>query len=152
VSLAPTPVPPSTNSRAIPSSSAAQGPALPAPSSTVSTLSGWLQSGGQERINTLRTSLAAIKKAMAAFDATRARADCVRFESAVEHAMNYVPIPDDEIEHLWAAAMNAFLTGAWDCIEGMDSNNADLVTRSQFEMTEGNDQLSQVAARLGLPG
>jgi hypothetical protein len=123
-----------------------QGTPKPAPA--VAAALAWYNGGGNNHMTTLATESTVRELAVRDSKSVGLRWVCNLLQQHVQEAQAYAPYPDSEGQRWWAAALALFAQSVTDCLTGVDTNNADLLTRSWTEMTEGVQNIDKLSARL----
>jgi hypothetical protein len=115
-------------------------------------ISAWLHDGGKDRLQALSNDFNRFPNVVAKSDAAAkfaaARSTCITLQQDVEAAQAYKPIPDDQAQTAWSAALASYARAATDCIAGVDTVSVDVLNRAKDEMTAGDGSIAQAAARM----
>ncbi|NUR69218.1 MAG: hypothetical protein HOU81_00100 [Hamadaea sp.] len=108
----------------------------------------WFTKGGEKRLTALQSDFETIAKAATATDLPAVEASCGTLKSDVDAAQAYAPLPDAQAQKSWAASLDLYEKAALDCVAGADQADAQLLLKSNDEMTQGSRQLAAATARV----
>ncbi|NUO58358.1 MAG: hypothetical protein HOV78_16945 [Hamadaea sp.] len=111
-------------------------------------ISDWFTKGGDKRLTALQNDFEAIAKAATATDLPAVEASCTTLKTDVDAAQAYAPLPDARAQKAWAASLDLYEKAALDCVAGADQADAQLLLKSNDEMTQGSQELSKATARV----
>jgi hypothetical protein len=116
--------------------------------STAQAVGVWASSGGAALSGALKNDLSAVQAASGSLDLEGTTNSCQALLADVHTAQMYDPIPDDETQAHWSAALDDFEASARDCIDGVAALDPDTINRAGDETIAGGNELEQASARL----
>jgi hypothetical protein len=131
--------PPAATTPAAPRTTAAQ------PATTVVA---WYNGGGRDLMHAMSGDADDLVTATGKTDVDGVRAACESLQKHVEAAQAYDQFPDPEGQKSWAAMLASYARSATDCVGGVDTTSADLLTKAGREMADGNTAAEKLLARI----
>lgn len=107
----------------------------------------WFNGGGETRITAVSTDASTAATASSNLDTTALRAGCTALQKDVESAQAYAPIPDAQMQSAWSSALAQYARAATDCVAGVDSMDATVISRAASELGAGAKFMDQATAR-----
>ena len=108
----------------------------------------WRQDGGMTRLTAIVNDLTEMSAAATAGDFNALSDACNSLGSHVAAAQAYRPIPDDEAQRHWGAALSEWGSAAPDCSSGADSYDTAMIAQATQKMTSATAELRSSTARL----
>lgn len=93
-------------------------------------------------IDDISTATGDVSDAALASDFSGTSSACSELTDATSNALSADPIPVAAIDSHWQAALQHFDMAAQDCIDGVDSMDADLLSRASDEVGQGADEIN----------
>ncbi|MBO0822447.1 MAG: hypothetical protein J2P27_01150 [Actinobacteria bacterium] len=118
----------------------------PAPAAAAMTT--WFRGGGAYHWNNIRSALSQVSQLTRNPDLGLAHTACSNLQIVVDHAVNYIPMPDWQAQQDWAGALYYLKTSAYKCVEAADTNNGPLMTQASNDMSAAGAQLKAVNDRV----
>jgi hypothetical protein len=128
--------------------SGARAVAAPPDPDTAQAVAKWVLNGGEKDLKALGADFGELEKAATANDLTGMSTSCKHLQRDVHASQDYDPIPDQEAQASWSAALDQYEKGAKDCISGADNVDSDLLIKASQEIIDGSADLQMVTARL----
>jgi len=127
--------------------------AAPSPSHNADYVTGqkiavWYAAGGKDKLTAIGTDATAMGTDASAMDVNQLTADCGALKGHVRDAQAFQPIPDDEAQQHWKAALADYKKAADDCISGAASTDAAKITQSGTELSDGTTEINLATARI----
>ena len=104
--------------------------------------------GGQDQINALQKDMSNISTDGANQDATQMNTDCTTLSGDVKSAQGYGPIPEEQAQQHWGAALTDFENAASDCSAGTAPMDVTRLTRASGEIESGSGELGKASSRM----
>lgn len=122
--------------------------------STTSTLSvsqklaAWRSGGGQDILTSITADLGSMQTAGQNVDSSAMNNACVALQQDVETAHAYAPIPIASAQRPYSAALAQFARASDDCIAGVSTQDAALISKATKELSAGSTDIKNAAAAL----
>lgn len=115
---------------------------------TAAAIVAWYTSGGQDHINAMQKDMSNISTDGANQDASQMNTDCGTLSDDVTKAQDYGPIPDEQAQQHWGAALTDFDNAASDCSAGTSTMDASQLAKAAGEITSGSSELGKASSRM----
>jgi hypothetical protein len=126
---------------------AASTTATPSTQNVKSAIANWFNGGGGTRITAIGTDAKSAAGSAEGPDIATLRTACTALQSDVESAQAYAPIPDAQMQSAWSSALAQYARAAGDCIAGVDSMDATVISRASSELGAASGFMDQATAR-----
>jgi hypothetical protein len=74
--------------------------------------------------------------------------DCQKIASDVTTAQGQPPIPNSATQSDWSSALSSYASGAQDCTQGLENNDATMINKATTEFSQGNTSLDAASASI----
>jgi hypothetical protein len=139
---APTSPAPATTSAAAPATSA-----TPSAQNVQAAVAAWYNGGGGTRITAIGADSKSAAGSSNSLDIATLRTACTALQKDVESAQAYAPIPDGRMQSAWSSALAQYARAAGDCIAGIDSMDAAVISRAGSELSAASGFMDQATTR-----
>lgn len=122
-------------------------PTTPSAQNIKAAIATWYNSGGGTRITAISADSKSASGSSSGLDIATLRTACTALQHDVESAQAYAPIPDAKMQSAWSSALAQYARAAGDCIAGIDSMDATVVSRAGSELTAASGFMDQATTR-----
>lgn len=108
----------------------------------------WYAAGGATLTTKLGADLAVIGADATGSDMQGMKAHCDELATDTAAATNYPPIPDQQAQQHWSAALDSLTAGSRDCSNSATTGDTDLLATADQEIKTAGAEMAKVTARV----